>query len=284
MTRCDTSRVGCDRTMFDLLESMNRLEARKGAERARYDSSTSYDDERYGSATMNPVLRAPYRVVEERVTSCAAGRLILDYGSGQGTYAISPAEAGARVVGVDITSRSTAMAVEKARRAGIADRCRFLLGDCERLPFGTGTFDLVQSMGVLSSLRHDRAFAELARVVKPEGTVIVVDTLGHNPLLNLNRRLLYWRGRRTRWELDHIPTLRSLDQARRHFREVRVEFFGVTTPLLAPFCRGNGAFATWLAKLGESVDRHVVKIGPLRKLAFKFVCTLSGPIVARPEA
>lgn len=264
--------------------SANGLCLRKGAERARYDATASNHDERHGSATMNPALRAPYRFVEEYVAARASGRIILDYGSGQGTYAIGPAEAGAWVVGVDLSPRSTATAVTKTRCAGVGDRCQFLVSDCERLPFSTGTFDLVQSMGVLSSLRHDLAFAELARVVKPEGTVIVVDTLGHNPLMNLNRRLLYWRGRRTRWELDHIPTLRGLTLARRHFRDVRVEFFGVTTPLLAPFCRGEGAFANWLAKLGESIDRPLVKIGPLRKLAFKFVCTLSGPIDPRREA
>jgi ubiquinone/menaquinone biosynthesis C-methylase UbiE len=261
--------------MFDLLET------RKGVQRARYDASASDHDLRQGSATMSPALRAPYRVVEDRVATQAAGRLVLDYGSGQGVYAVGPAEAGARVVGVDISRRSTAKAVDRTRCAGVGDRCRFLLGDCERLPFASGTFDLVQSMGVLSSLEHDRAFAELARVVKPEGTVIVVDTLGHNPLLNLNRRLLYWRGRRTRWELDHIPTLRGLAKARSYFRESRVEFFGVTTPLLAPFCRGEGSFAKWLTRLGESVDRHVLRIGPLRRLAFKFVCTLSGPITRR---
>ena len=183
------------------------------------------------------------------------------------------------MIGVDLSRRSTATAMSRARGAGLSHRCRFVLGDCERLPFAAATFDLVQSMGVLSSLRHDRAFAELARVLKPDGTVIVVDTLGHNPLLNLNRQLLYLRGRRTRWELDHIPTMRSLDNARRHFREARLEFFGLTTVLLAPLCRGEGAFARWLASLGESFDRLLLRIKPLRRLAFKFVCTLSKPIV-----
>lgn len=261
----------------------------KEAERARYDASAPANDAeardaydwRHGSATMNRALRAPYRAVETRVSTMAAGRSVLDFGSGHGIYSVLPATSGAQVVGVDISPKSTAMAAERSRRAGVADRCRFVVGDCERLPFPAATFDLVLSMGTFSSLRHAIAFSELARVVKPAGEVILVDTLGHNPLLNLNRRLLHWRGRRTRWELDHIPTLRSFDQARDHFREVRVEYFGVTAPLIAPLCRGEGAMARGLAGLGEAVDRVVARFGPLRRLAFKFVCTLSDPITDR---
>ena len=271
-------RAGCDRTMRDILEGVNRLGTRKRDERARYDSRTNDLADRHGSATLNIALREPYRVVEKRVGACASGRLVLDYGGGRGTYAIGPAEAGARVIGVDLSRQPTASAVIRTRRAGVGDRCRFLLGDCERLPFATGTFDLVQSMGVLSSLCHDHAFAELARVIKPDGTVFIVDTLGHNPLLNLNRRLRYWRGRRTRWELDHIPTLQGLAKADRHFHDVKLEFFGLTTTLLAPLSRGEGACARWLAKLGEKIDRRLLRINPLRRLAFKFICTLSSPI------
>jgi len=276
-------------TMIDdreCLGSTGVLEPHKEAERARYDASAPAVDEdgqagydwRAGSETMNPALRAPYRAVEGLVTARAAGKLVLDYGSGHGIYSIAPARAGAEVIGVDISPRSTEMAASRARRAGVADRCRFVVGDCDRLPFPSATFDLVLSMGTLSSLRHEVAFAELARLVKPGGEVILADTLGHNPLLNLNRRLLYWRGRRTRWELDHIPTLRSLDLAREHFRGIRVEFFDVTTPLLAPFCRGDGPFARRLTHLGEAVDRRLVRLGPLRRLAFKFVCILTDPI------
>jgi ubiquinone/menaquinone biosynthesis C-methylase UbiE len=259
--------------------STSRLGRRKAAERARYDASatpTGHDGQR-GSSTMNPALRAPYRAVEKLLADATVGQLVLDYGSGLGIHSVFAARNGARVVGVDLSPRSTTIARETSCRGGVADRCQFIVGDCERLPFPIRTFDIVMSLGSLSSLRHDVAFAELARVVKPEGRVILVDTLGHNPLLNLNRRVLHWRGRRTRWELDHIPTLKSLALARASFREVRVEFFGLTTPLLVPLCRGEGAFSTWLARLGEAIDRAAFQIRPLRRFAFKFVCTLSGP-------
>jgi len=258
----------------------------KWGERARYDNSAPAVDGcrsdevawQSGSATMNPALRAPYIAIEEHISARASGKLVLDYGSGHGIYSIHPARIGAEVIGLDFSPRSTALAASTARRAGVADRCRYVVGDCERLPFPSSMFDLVLSMGTMSSLRHELAFAELARVVKPGGEVIIADTLGHNPLLNLNRWLLYRRGRRTRWELEHIPTLRMLDLARGHFREVRVEFFDVTTPLLAPFCRGDGAISRRLTRLGQFVDRGIVRVKPLRRLAFKFVCTLTGPI------
>lgn len=269
-------------------DSTLAFDDRKWGERMRYDTTAlavenlrSSESERdSGSLTMNPALRGPYHAIEGYLAARAAGKLVLDYGSGHGIYSIQPARIGAEVIGVDFSPRSSALAVSRAARAGVADRCRYVVGDCERLPFPSAMFDLVLSMGTMSSLRHDLAFAELARVVKPDGEVLVTDTLGHNPLFNLNRWLLYRRGRRTRWELDHIPTLRMLTQAREYFREVRVEFFDLTTPLLAPFCRADGAFSRRLTHLGQAVDRRLVRVKPLRRLAFKFVCTLSGPIVS----
>ena len=46
-------------------------------------------------------------------------------------------------------------------------------------------FDLILDYGTFSSLDIQLALPELIRVLKPNGTIIAVETLGHNPLFNL---------------------------------------------------------------------------------------------------
>ncbi|OJW27005.1 MAG: hypothetical protein BGO49_21845 [Planctomycetales bacterium 71-10] len=99
-----------------------------------------------------------------------AGKIVLDAGCGGGRYARILGDAGAKVLGVDLSS-----AVDKA-----SELCRDLpgvqivQGDLLNPPVAEGTFDLVFSIGVLHhSPDPRRAFAEIARRVKPGGRLAV---------------------------------------------------------------------------------------------------------------
>jgi SAM-dependent methyltransferase len=249
---------------------------RKRDERLRYDRQSEEQairpyDNRTGSASMRPALRAPYEYVEEWLRVHAPGKRILDYGSGLGAYSIASARFGAEVIGVDISSRSVEYSTLGAQREHVSGRCRFLVGDCERLPFQDGVFDIVLSMGAFSSLDSRLAFMELARVVRPSGTVVIVDTLGHNPFLNLNRLLLKRRGKRTQWEVDHILRLSDVRHARTHFRRQQLTYFDLCTLPLAPFYPSERGRRRLLS-LAQNVDRLVLKIPLIRPFAFKIVC------------
>ena len=55
----------------------------------------------------------------------------------------------------------------------------FVAGDVEALDFGYGAFDLAGCMRVLHHVRRpELVVAELARVTRPDGRVLVVDQLG----------------------------------------------------------------------------------------------------------
>jgi len=109
------------------------------------------------------------------------GARVLDIGCGLGGKTVAYAEAGARVTGVDIKTHNIARCVEfaHARR----DDVIFLAGDAERLPFAEGTFDLVFAN---DSLEHfgdpEGALRELARVLKPGGSIILFFTPWGSPL------------------------------------------------------------------------------------------------------
>lgn len=78
---------------------------------------------------------------------------------------------GCEVVGIDISKLSIEKAKEQARKQGVSNRAKFIVGDAYALPFEAGTFDAVITEFVSQFLDRDRAFKEFARVLKPGGYV-----------------------------------------------------------------------------------------------------------------
>lgn len=116
------------------------------------------------------------RVVE--LAGLADGDRLLDIGCGTGSLAVLAARtAGAvEVSGVDPGARQIDRARSKARRAGV--RVDFRAGVIEELPFADGSFDAVTSTLMMHHLPEEvrrRGVAEIARVLKPGGRLVVAD-------------------------------------------------------------------------------------------------------------
>jgi ubiquinone/menaquinone biosynthesis C-methylase UbiE len=107
----------------------------------------------------------------DRALGDVAGLDVLDVGTGTGRHAIRLAERGAEVVAIDFSDEMLA----KARAKHGADRVRFATHDVtERLPYRNATFDRVLSALVLEHVKEVTPFfRELARVVRPEGRIVV---------------------------------------------------------------------------------------------------------------
>lgn len=97
----------------------------------------------------------------------------LDVGTGAGAIAIALAPLVARVVGVDIVPELLAQARLRSP-AGV----EYIEADATALPFPPGSFDLVCTARTLHHVaRPELVLAEMNRVLRPGGTMLVVDQL-----------------------------------------------------------------------------------------------------------
>lgn len=130
-------------------------------------------------------LRGGERRLRRRILGLAGvkpGESVLDVGCGTGTLAILARQAvgpAGSVRGVDASPEMVARARAKAASAGVD--ARFENAPAQELPFAQATFDLALGTMMLHHLgragRRQLA-AELRRVVKPGGRVLIVDFAG----------------------------------------------------------------------------------------------------------
>lgn len=100
------------------------------------------------------------------------GERILDVATGTGWSARNAARAGAAVTAVDIATDLLAAASDLS--AHVHPPIDFRVGDAERLSFDDGTFDgVISTFGVMFAVDQPRAAAELGRVCRPGGRLVV---------------------------------------------------------------------------------------------------------------
>ena len=111
---------------------------------------------------------------------------VLDVGCGAGAIALAVAGTAREVVGVDVVPELLAEA-----RARAASNVSFVAADATALPFARGEFDVVCCARVFHHVpRPELVLAEMTRVLRAGGTMLVVDQLApDDPLaaIELNR-------------------------------------------------------------------------------------------------
>jgi ubiquinone/menaquinone biosynthesis C-methylase UbiE len=118
----------------------------------------------------------------ERLVPLDGDERALDVGAGAGALAFALASRVREVVAVEIDEELASRA-----RADAPANVEVIVGDGEHLPFAGASFDFA---GTLRTLHHtprpELLIAELARVTRPGGTILVVDQLAPaDPLAGL---------------------------------------------------------------------------------------------------
>jgi ubiquinone/menaquinone biosynthesis C-methylase UbiE len=219
-----------------VLEADRRQAARVLAERARVASESfrrqgaDWDEMR--------ALDLPAQAVETALLALVpdgAGRL-LDIGTGTGRVLELLAPQVSHGVGVDASKAMLALARSRLARAGVA-HCSVRLADMYRLPLASSSFDLAVVQMVLHYAEDPPGvLAEAARVLRPGGSLIVID-LAHHDRGDLAARLAH------RWPGFTDAAMRSLleDAGLRKGEPVSIEPAAALTIRIWPATRAADA-------------------------------------------
>ncbi|MCW2600006.1 MAG: Methyltransferase type 11 [Frankiales bacterium] len=209
--------------------------------------------------------RASESFYVNRVLAAPAGSRALEYGCGLGSHASDLADRGVRVDAVDLSP----VAIEQAREEEAArgrTGVRFQVMDAHALSYDDQTFDLVCGSGILHHLELSRAFAELARVLKPGGRVVFLEPLGHNPAIRLYRRLTP----RMRTSDEHPLLVQDLRLAEAYFQHVEARFFHLLSLASVPL-RGTRLLEPALSVLERLDDGLLRALPAVRRYAWMTV-------------
>jgi ubiquinone/menaquinone biosynthesis C-methylase UbiE len=111
------------------------------------------------------------------VSTAGAGRgdRVLDVACGTGAMTLAFADRCGSAVGIDIAEPALAHARNEASQRGLAN-AEFVLGELERMPFADGAFaGAVCRFSFHHFVNPARVFAEMTRVVGPNGWMVIAD-------------------------------------------------------------------------------------------------------------
>jgi SAM-dependent methyltransferase len=207
------------------------------------------------------------RIVTER----SIGKSVLEYGCADGLSAVShlPTPRHARAYhGIDIADAAIAVARQRAAAAGYRN-CQFTAMNAEAMEFADDAFDLIYGHGILHHLDLGKCYAELYRTLKPGGSAIFMEPLGHNPVLN--------------WYRARTPSLRTPDEhpllagdlrlAERVFDRVELRFVGLATLCALPLQKTRLACSSLAACI--ALDRVLLRSRSLGLLAWYALMVMS---------
>ena len=144
-----------------------------------YDVADHYDEAYFKDLSAR--YRKRNRFARQRIRNVFSmlpqlrGKQLLDVGCGMGTFTLEAAAHGACALGVDLAPAGIAAATRMARETNTAG-AHFTRADAASLPLATASMDLAVAADFTEHLDDTtiaRVFAELARVLRPGGTLII---------------------------------------------------------------------------------------------------------------
>lgn len=232
-----------------------------------------YPDERFGSSGERKQAKYYYSVekmardYDAAVRKYAAGADVLEYGCGARTVLLDLAPLARTVTGIDVSDIAISKSAALARERDFKN-ASFRAMNAEALTFPDDSFDLIFGSGIIHHLNIERALRELRRVLRSGGVAIFLESLGHNPIINLYRHLT--PSART---ADEHPLLR--DDFRYFasvFRNVETHHYGLLSLASVPL--RNTVLGPLVRDVLVAADDAAFRFAPLRWMSWHVLVEL----------
>ncbi|MBV8523999.1 MAG: methyltransferase domain-containing protein [Acetobacteraceae bacterium] len=172
--------------------------------------------------------------------------------------------------GIDISDFAIHQANEAAGERGLPN-VKFFCGDAENVPLPDASLDLVFGSGIVHHLNLERCTREVSRLLRPGGIALFWEPLGHNPFINLYRRLTP----EARTEDEHPLLRQDFNTFGRFFPSPEIEFFGLTSLATVPI--RNIQALRWTRHVATSIDRLLFMVPCVKWSAWYSLITLRKP-------
>lgn len=193
---------------------------------------------------------------------------VLDIACGEGYGSYLLAGRAKTVIGVDLSEE----VIRHARSKYAAPGLEFRQGDCTCIPVADSSVDMVVSFETIEHhSQHDAMFAEIKRVLRPDG-VLVISTPDRCLLNELTQQ-------RNEFHVKELSLSEFAELLARHFKNSaffgqRVRYGSLMTPMAAG--AGGGTFS-FHAGSSTSITSHFSDPRPLFLVALASKCELSLP-------
>jgi SAM-dependent methyltransferase len=197
-------------------------------------------------------------------SSPVRGKTILDYGCGPADFGLWLATEGADVTLLDLSSAAIEVALKRAQASGVV--VRGISADASELHMLIdGEFDIVFACAALHhTMKYHGAIEELARIMKPGARLVLCETWGGNPLLNVARKLrALVAGEDEEQGEDIILSKKELKALDPFFTDVRTDtmnLFAMGKRVLRG--RFEKSWARGIVGALESVDAGILSVFP----------------------
>lgn len=113
-----------------------------------------------------------------KIVSDKKPKVILDIATGTGDLAILLAQTNAeKIIGLDISAGMLEVGKKKIEEKKLSNVIELVLGDSENMPFEDNYFDAITvGFGVRNFENLEKGFAEILRVLKPNGVFVILET------------------------------------------------------------------------------------------------------------
>lgn len=190
---------------------------------------------------------------------------VLELGAGMGRHSGVILDTGANLTVNDISASSL-----KVLKRIYPDIKIMIVSSMDQVPIAAKSFDVIVSCGSLSYADPNILDKEIFRLLRNGGSLIILDSLNHNPFYKFNRVFKSFIKRRSKSSVKRIPDFGRIDRISRHFNNSDIKFFGTYFWIIRilDFVIGQD--------LANKTNMMLEKYFPSGKNAFKFVLVCNG--------